>query len=416
MTQEKTYRPDWWLFLVTLLLLSFGVVMVFDASYPHAQEIYKDSAYWVKKQIVWAAIGLGGLFVAMRLPFWKLKGWAFPTMVISLVLLIAVRFVGHESLGGQRWIGYGSFRIQPSEFAKLALILYMATVLAARPRLTLDFWRGIVPFLFVPLLSILLVERQPDLGTAITMLLTALIILYAAGARARWVAGLVAFFALASLGAVLHKGTENNYRWNRLTAFINPKADPLNSGFQITHSTIALGTGGLTGLGFGESREKRLGNLPAQRTDFIFAIVGEEFGLAGTCGVILGFLLLAGRGFHIAQRTKDPFGALLAMGITGMVSVQALVNIAVVTASVPTTGIPLPFLSYGGSSLVPTLFGIGILLNISQHPFRRDPRLSARKARERDKADFAGRGQSLTTLPAGGSSGVAKERLLGVTR
>src|SRR4029453_16594641 len=156
-----------------------------------------------------------------------------------------------------------------------------------------------------------------------------------------------------SFAAVLHKGTENNYRWNRLTAFVNPDADPLRSGFQITHSTIALGTGGLTGVGFGLSREKLLGNLPAQRTDFIFAIVGEEFGMAGTCAILLGFLLIAGRGFHIAQRTKDPFGALLATGITAMVSVQALINIAVVTASVPTTGIPLPFISYGGSSLVP---------------------------------------------------------------
>src|SRR5262249_36120532 len=199
--------------------------MVFDASYPHAQEMFHDSAYWVKKQILWACIGVGGLFVAMRLPFWKLRAWGFPAMMISLVLLVAVRFVGHESLGGQRWLGYGPVRIQPSEFAKLALILYMARVLAARPRLTLNLWRGVVPFLGLPLLSILLVERQPDLGTALTMLLTTLIILYAAGTRARWIAGLVAVCALASFAAVLHKGTENNYRWNRLTAFVNPDAD-----------------------------------------------------------------------------------------------------------------------------------------------------------------------------------------------
>ena len=213
------------------------------------------------------------------------------------------------------------------------------------------------------------------------MLLTTLIILFAAGTRPAWVAGLLAVCVLFGLGAVLKDGPDN-YRFKRLTAFVNPKADELRSGYQIIHSTIALGTGGVTGLGFGESREKRLGNLPAQRTDFIFAIIGEEFGLAGTCLVVVLFALLAGRGLHIAQRCHDPFAALLAIGITAMITVQALENIGVVSASIPATGVPLPFISYGGSSLVPTLVGIGILLNISQHPYRVDAKAAARKRRE----------------------------------
>ena len=388
---NREYPADWMLFLVTLVLLSFGVVMVFDASYPLAIEVYQgDKAFFVKKQIVWAVIGLLGLFVAKRVPYWKWQAWAVPSLVATIVLLIAVHIphLGHGAQGAQRWIGYGPIRIQPSEFAKLSLILYLAKVLGARPKLASDLWKGVMPVLGVSLISVILVDKQPDLGTAITMLLTVLIVLFTAGARARWLASIVAIFALISLVSVLHKGTDN-YRWKRLTTFVNPKADELGSGYQITHSTIALGTGGLTGLGFGESREKRLGNLPAQRTDFIFAIVGEEFGLAGTSAVLVLFLLLAARGYHIAQRTRDPFGALLAVGVTSMVAVQSLINVSVVTASVPATGVPLPFISYGGSSLAVTLFSIGILLNVSQHPFRKDTKAARRAAREQRDTDDA---------------------------
>ena len=378
---DRQYPMDWLLFVVTLVLLSFGVVMVFNASYPLAIEVYGDKSYFVRKQILWAVLGLAGLFIAKRVPYWKWQAWALPSLIITIGMLVAVHFIGHGAQGAQRWIGYGPIRIQPSEFAKLSLALYMAKVVAARPKLTKDLWGGVLPVLGVALISIILTERQPDLGTAITMLLTVLIVLFAGGARARWMAGFLAFFALCGLVAVLHKGTDG-YRWKRVTTFMNPKADELGAGYQITHSTIALGTGGLTGLGFGESREKRLGNLPAQRTDFIFAIVGEEFGLVGTGGILLLFLLLAGRGYHIAQQSKDPFGSLLAVGITSIVAIQSLVNIAVVTASIPATGVPLPFISYGGSSLASTLFSIGVLLNISQWPNHRD-----RKARRSRRTD-----------------------------
>jgi cell division protein FtsW len=381
---DRQYPMDWILFVVTLVLLSFGVVMVFNASYPLAIEIYDDKAYFFKKQILWAVIGMIGLFVAKRVPYWKWQAWALPSLIITIIMLIAVHFAGHGAQGAQRWIGYGPIRIQPSEFAKLSLALYIAKVIAARPNLMKDLWGGVVPILGVALISIVLTERQPDLGTAITMLLTVLMMFFAGGAKGRWMAGFLAVFAVLGMVAVLHKGTDG-YRWKRVTTFVNPKASELGAGYQIIHSTIALGTGGLTGVGFGESREKRRGGLPAQRTDFIFAIVGEEFGLIGTGGVLLLFLLLAGRGYHIAQRTRDPFGSLLAVGITSMVAVQSLVNIAVVTASIPATGVPLPFISYGGSSLAATLFSIGMLLNISQFPYHRDPK--RRRSRRMDDSE-----------------------------
>jgi cell division protein FtsW len=381
-TADRQFPMDWILFVVTLVLLSFGVVMVFNASYPLAIEFYDDKAYFVKKQIIWAVIGLGGLFLARRIPYWKWQAWAMPALALAFAMLIAVHLpgIGHAAQGAQRWIGYGQIRIQPSEFAKFCLVLYLSKVFAARPKLAQNLWGGVVPILVIGLACIGIVAHQ-DLGTAITMTLTMMIVLFASGARARWMASILAILMVLGMSFVLLKGTDS-YRFKRLTTFINPQADPLGTGYQISHSTIALGTGGLTGVGFGESREKRRGGLPAQRTDMIFAIVGEEFGLLGTGGVLLLFLLLAGRGYHIAQRTRDPFGSLFAVGITSIVCVQSLVNIGVVTASIPMTGVPLPFISYGGSSLAATLFCMGVLLNISQWPNRRPPR--ARRTRNND--------------------------------
>ncbi|MES2464250.1 MAG: putative lipid II flippase FtsW [Armatimonadota bacterium] len=371
---DRQYPMDWLLFVVTLVLLSFGVVMVFNASYPLAIEFYDDAAHFVKKQICWAVIGLGGLFLAQRIPYWKWQSWAMPALVISFLMLVAVHIpqLGHEAQGAQRWIGYGPIKIQPSEFAKFCLVLYLSKVFAAHPKLAQNLWGGVLPIAGIVLVSIGLVASE-DLGTAITMVLTMMVVLFASGARARWMASILAVLMVLGMSFVLMKGTDS-YRWKRLTTFVDPQADPRNTGYQIIHATIALGTGGATGVGFGESREKRRGGLPAQRTDMIFAIIGEEFGLIGTGGVLLLFVVLAGRGFHVAQRTRDPFGALFAVGLTSIVCVQSLVNIAVVTASIPMTGVPLPFISYGGSSLAATLFSIGVLLNISQFPYHRDPK------------------------------------------
>lgn len=391
---DRQYPMDWLLFVITLALLSFGVVMVFNASYPFAIETYGDKAYFVKKQILWAGIGMGGLYAANRIPYWKWQKWALPALLFSFLLLVAVHLphIGHSAQGAQRWIGYGPIRIQPSEFAKFCLVLYLSKVFAANPKLARNLWGGVVPILAIVLVSIGLVAHQ-DLGTAITMVLTVMIVLFAGGARARWMASILAILMIVGMGFVLHKGTDS-YRWRRLTTFVDPQADPLSTGYQIIHSTIALGTGGWTGVGFGESREKRKGGLPAQSTDMIFAIIGEEFGLVGTGGVLLLFLLLTGRGYHIAQRTRDPFGALFAVGITSIVCVQSLVNIGVVTASIPMTGVPLPFISYGGSSLAATLFSIGVLLNISQYPYRKGT-----KPRRTRRTDDNGLSAPSTSVP-----------------
>jgi cell division protein FtsW len=346
--------------------------MVFNASYPLATEIHGDPWYFLKRQALSAVIGMGGLFLALRMPYWWLRKVAVAGLIATIALLALVLVMGHTSLGAQRWIGWGPLRFQPSEFAKLTVVLYVAHLLAANPRLMRNFWGGVIPLLLGLLVFVILpVELQPDLGTAITLLVTVLLLFFAGGAKTRWMIGLLVFFGACALGLALKDGTDG-YRWKRVITFINPAADPLDAGYQITHSKIALGTGGLMGVGFGESREKLRGNLPAQRTDFIFAIVGEEMGLAGTCGTLLLFLIFAGRGFHIATRTKNRFGALLATGLTGMIATQALINIAVVTASVPATGVPLPFLSFGGSSLMTTLFAVGILLNVSRYPYRED--------------------------------------------
>lgn len=398
------------LFVVTLILVSVGIVMVFDASYPFAIEVYGDKAFYAKKQILWAVIGLVGLFAAKRIPYWKWKGLAVPGLIGCALMLIAVHLphIGHAAQGSQRWIGFGPIRIQPSEFAKLGLVLYAAKVLSVRPKLASNLWGGVTPILITVLTIVALVGHQ-DIGTALTMLLTVMVVLFAAGARSRWLTSILAVLAVCGLIFVMHKGTDS-YRWKRLTTFVNPQADPLNTGYQIIHSTIALGTGGWTGLGFGESREKRRGNLPAQSTDMIVSILGEEFGLAGTCGLVTLYLFFAGRGYHIAQRSRDPFGTLLAIGITSMVAVQSLINMGVATASIPMTGVPLPFISYGGSSLAVTLFAVGILLNISQYPFRRPERGGARR---RASAAVPREVVSLAPAPLSGhSASMARERLM----
>jgi len=369
---DKQLAPDRFLFGLTLIMVVLGVAMVFDASYPLAYEMYGDAGYFFKKQAIWAAIGLGLMLVMSRISYWKLARWAFPLLLLTFATLVAVLIphIGHGAQGASRWIGYGPIRVQPSEFAKFAIVLYLARVIAARPRLMGAFWTGVFPRLLIALGLVVLVERQPDMGTAITILLVVLLLFYTGGMRLQWLAGLLAVFAICAFTLVLHQGTDG-YRWKRVTTFINPENDPLDTGYQIRQSLLAFGTGGTNGVGFGESRQKRRGALPAQRTDFIFAIVGEEFGLVGTGVVMTLFLALCVKGFDIARRTRDTQGALIATGLTGIIAIQWVVNVAVVTASIPATGVPLPFFSYGGSSLVLTLMSVGVLLNISRHPYRR---------------------------------------------
>lgn len=388
---QKRLAPDGWLFLIVLVLLTFGIVMVFDASYPIATAFddYQNNAFFfVKRQLISAAIGLTGFFLLSFLPYKKLKHVAVVGFVGSIILLLIVWKLGHASLGARRWLSIGPIVIQPSEVAKLALVLFLAWLFAEKPKVLKSPWK--VFFLsFAVAIPLILTERQPDLGTAATMFFVFLILMITAGAKAKYVGIIALVSAAGAVGTLYLKSDshpdEDNYRMKRMTTFLHPEQDKNGDGYQIWRSLVGLGNGGWTGQGLGKSNEKRPGGVPAQRTDFIFAIVGEELGFAGTVGVLAGFLILTIRGLTIALRTTDPFGRFLATGLTAMVSVQALLNMAVVTASAPTTGIPLPLISYGGSSLVPTLFGLGILLGISRYPGYRQPVIKKDKPTHADK-------------------------------
>lgn len=375
LANQKHFAPDWWLFVTVLVLLTFGVVMVHDASYSvaSAYESYnRDQFYFLRKQLISAAIGLVGFGICSRIPYWKLRPLAIPGFVLSILLLLVVWKLGHTSLGARRWIGIGPLVIQPSELAKPALVLFLAWLLAERPNILKNgkYLGALCCAVAIPLV---LTERQPDLGTAATMFFTFLILLIAAGTKARFVALIAGLSALAAIGTLFLPSQshpdEPNYRMKRMLTFLHPEQDKEKDGYQVWRGLVALGSGGWTGVGLGNSHEKRPGGLPAQRTDFIYAVVGEEHGFVGTSVVLLSFLALAIRGLSIALHTRDPFGRFLATGLTSMVSVQALLNMAVVTAAAPTTGIPLPLISYGGSALIPTLCGLGILLGISRYPY-----------------------------------------------
>ena len=350
---------------LTFLLLGVGIVSVYDASYAIAVEkLHGDSFHFVKMQAGWAGVGLLALLGASRLPYWKWRKVAVIGLAISAFLLIAVLIphVGITVNHARRWLGHGQIRFQPSELAKLALVLYLARVTAGSLKIKTHPKQGLVPPLIVIGMLAALIAKEPDLGTALVLSVTGLVLLFLAGARP---AHLGAIFGVAAVAVSLFVALEP-YRAHRITAFLNPKADQYATGYQVWHALIALGSGGVGGMGLGEGREKLF--IPEPRTDFIFPVIAEEWGLVGTLALVALFVFVAARGFGIAYRTRDPFGALLAAGITTLISVQALINMAVATASIPDTGVPLPFISYGGSSLVLMMLGIGILLNISSFP------------------------------------------------
>jgi cell division protein FtsW len=275
---------------------------------------------------------------------------------------VLIPHVGIEINGSRRWLGGGSFTLQPSELAKLALVFFFARLFSLHADRLHDFWRGVIPHLAIALVVFALVLAEPDLGTTIAMAGTFFVMLFVAGVRKRHLSAIVA----AGLPVLAWAMLAEPYRRQRILAFLDPWKHPLGEGFHTIQALLALGSGGVLGVGLGFSRQA-LGYLPEAFTDFIFAVLGEELGLVGTVLVVTLFLILAWRGYRIAMRAPDMFAALLATGITTMIVLQALINIGVVTDSLPVTGITLPFISYGGSSLVLSLAGIGILLNISRH-------------------------------------------------
>ncbi|WP_102271546.1 stage V sporulation protein E [Cytobacillus massiliigabonensis] len=360
----KRTTPDLILIIVTLTLLAVGLTMVYSASAVWAEYKFNDSFFFAKRQMLFAAVGIAAMFFIMNIDYWTWRTWAKVIIVICFVLLVIVLIpgIGNERNGSRSWIGVGAFSIQPSEFMKLAMISFLAKFLSEKQKLITSFKKGLVPSLGLVFLAFGLIMLQPDLGTGTVMVGTCIVMIFIAGARIRHfiILGLIGLSGF--VGLVLSAP----YRMKRITSFLDPWEDPLGSGFQIIQSLYAIGPGGLFGLGLGQSRQKFF-YLPEPQTDFIFAILSEELGFIGGSFVILLFALLLWRGIRIALGAPDLYGSFLAVGIVAMVAIQVMINIGVVIGLMPVTGITLPFLSYGGSSLTLMLMAIGVLLNISRY-------------------------------------------------
>jgi cell division protein FtsW len=358
----KRVSVDRWLFTVTMLLVFVGLVMVFSASAVMARERFGSPYAFLLKQLVWAAAGLVAMVVAMQVDYRRYKHPAlvFSILGITTLLLISVFFLD-RSHNTHRWFRVGAFSFQPSELAKPVLILFLAYFLEARTKL-MDDWRNTLAPAAAPVLVLLgLIVLQPDLGTAIACAGIAACILYVAGMRLRYFAYAFGASLLPLYFLIFHV----SWRRDRILAFLNPYADRQKTGFHIIQSLIAVGTGGVTGTGLMEGKQK-LFYLPEPHTDFIFAVTAEELGLVGAIFVVTLFAIFLWRGMRASWRTEDVFGRYLAVGITSMVVLQAFINISVVLGMMPTKGIPLPLVSYGGSSLFVTLACVGVLLNITK--------------------------------------------------
>jgi len=353
---------DRWLFTVTMLLVFVGLVMVFSASAVMARERFGSPYAFLSKQLIWAVAGLVAMVIAMGVDYRRYKHPAlvFSLMGFTTLLLISVFFLD-RSHNTHRWIHAGGFSFQPSELAKPVLILFLAYFLESRTK-TIDDVRNTLLPAAVPVLVFLgLIVFQPDLGTAIACAGIAACILYVAGMRMRY----FAYSFAASLVPLYFLIFHVSFRRARILAFLNPYADSQKTGFHIIQSLIAVGTGGVTGTGLMEGKQK-LFYLPEPHTDFIFAVTAEELGLVGAMFVVALFAIFLWRGMRASWRTEDFFGRYLAVGITCMVVLQAFINISVVLGLLPTKGIPLPLVSYGGSSLFVTLACVGVLLNITK--------------------------------------------------
>lgn len=360
----KKRPPDFVLFLTVLMLLSVGLVMVFSSSEYVTMVRYGDSFYFFKRQLLWALLGLIAMFGMMNFDYYRLKRWIGPIIIIGLALLVAVLIpgIGQVVNGARRWINLGFTSFAPAELVKLCMIMFVAFGLSKKKDSIQLFREGLLPYLLVMALAAGLILLQPDLGTTIVLCGTIFIMFFAAGAKIAHLGGLM---GLGVMGVALAIYLEP-YRMSRFLAFLDPGKDPQGTGYHIIQSLYALGSGGLFGLGLGQSKQKFL-YLPENHTDFIFAILGEELGFIGASLVVLLFIMLVWRGLKVAVTSPDPFASLLAAGITSGIALQAIINMGVVTGSMPVTGVPLPFISFGGTSLLFTLAGVGIVLNISKY-------------------------------------------------
>jgi cell division protein FtsW len=359
----RKLKIDRVLFTATLLLICVSVVMVYSASAVVALERFQQPYLFLTKQALWSVLGLAVLVVAMRVDYRTYRNEAFIWCLLALVVLMLVGVLFSPPINGtRRWFAVGGLGIQPSELAKVACVFFTALMLERRMHRIDDLSYSLLPIGLILGLVVALILLQPDFGTSISLALVIAVMVFAAGLHYRYFVGL----ALAALPAIYIVLVSAPYRRRRLLAFWDPWADPLGDGFQIIQSLVAVGTGGVFGRGLMAGVQK-LFYLPEPHTDFIYAVISEELGLVGATAILICFCVIAWRGLRIAARAEDTFGSFVALGLTTMIAAQAFVNISVVLGLMPTKGIPLPLVSFGGSSLLINLLGMGVLLNISQH-------------------------------------------------
>jgi cell division protein FtsW len=360
MSKSKT---DLWLIIAVTLLLITGIIMVFSASALVAHERYVSILYYSRKQILWGFVCIVALFIFSRidLKIFTTKGLPLALVLVHVLFLIGLFFWGAMVNGARRWYNLGLGSFQPSELVKIALIIYFADIFSRKGELLHDWQKGLLPHIFLLALVLIPILLEPDLGTAVMIVLIISVMVLLSSVRAKHI--LAGIFLVMPL--VLLKIRSSSYQLDRIYSWWNNLSNPLGSGYQVKQSLIGLGSGGLLGSGLGTSRQKFY-FLPDSHTDFVFAIVGEEIGFIGTTLVLLLFLVILWRGISIAKRADNAFLQYCAVGATMSLVLYALINAAVVTMLIPTTGVPLPFLSYGGSSLLSAGIAVGILLNISR--------------------------------------------------
>ena len=360
----KKKQQDYILLLVVFILLLVGIIMISSVGAFYAEHRFEDQYFFLKRQFLSGLIpGLIIMLILGNIDYRKLRKFSVLFFLISLALLVMVFIggIGRELYGAKRWIQFGFINFQPSEVFKLALVLYLASWLESKKHKMSDFFEGLVPFIIILSIGGFLIIKQPDMGTLGIILITSIAMYFISGSKLSHLGA----FILFGLGTLFFLIKSAPYRFQRFLVFINPGFDPKGAGYQVTQALLAVGSGGIFGVGLGHSRQK-FNYLPEPVGDSIFAIIGEEFGLLGCLVIITLFLILAFRGYKIAKNAPDDYGKMIAVGITSWIIFQALINIMAIIGLIPLTGVPLPFISYGGSSLVFLLAGIGILLNISK--------------------------------------------------
>ncbi|OAB46493.1 putative lipid II flippase FtsW [Paenibacillus antarcticus] len=377
--QPTKGTPDFQLLILTLLLVGFGIVMVYSSSIAIAYAKHNnDALYFTKRQFISVSIGIILMFITMNIPYQKYKKLFIPFFIITIVMLALVPYLGQLVNGARSWYRIGPLSIQPTEFAKLATILYLAALITKKGERLRDLKKGFIPVMLIAGGVAGLIMMQPDFGSCMILVGTCGLIIYAGGASMKHIMGSIGLFVLGAgivlgmsslIDSLSHSDTPTtatqNYKKDRITVFLDPFKDEEGAGYNLIQSLTAIGQGGVTGSGFGQSIQK-LHYLPNSYNDFIFAVIGEEFGFIGTAFFLLFYLYFIWRGILISLRCPDPFGTLVGIGVMGLISIQAFINIGGVTQTIPLTGVTLPFISYGGSSTLVMLMSMGVLLSISR--------------------------------------------------